>query len=76
VRHFYPPGSESGSTDLIESGSNPDPDPKIWLIINKLSYGIPTSLSSLCVGGSNSGGGQGTKQLNPLTSEGFREKKC
>jgi hypothetical protein len=25
--HFCPPGSESGSTDLIESGSDPDPAP-------------------------------------------------
>jgi hypothetical protein len=30
--HFYRPGSGSGSTDLIESGSNTDPDPKPWLI--------------------------------------------
>jgi hypothetical protein len=29
---FCPPGSKSGSTDLIESGSNtdPNPDPKPW----------------------------------------------
>jgi hypothetical protein len=26
VGNYYPPGS--GSTDLTESGSNPDPDPK------------------------------------------------
>jgi hypothetical protein len=25
VVHFYPPGSGFGSSDLIESGSNPDP---------------------------------------------------
>ncbi len=32
VGHFCPPGFGSGygSTDLIESGSNPDPDPKHW----------------------------------------------
>ncbi len=34
--HFCPPGSESGSTDPIESGSNPNPQPglqvqKIWI---------------------------------------------
>jgi hypothetical protein len=28
VGHFCPPGSGSGSTDLIVSGSNTDPDPK------------------------------------------------
>jgi hypothetical protein len=27
VGHFCPPGSGSGSTALIESGSNPDPQP-------------------------------------------------
>jgi hypothetical protein len=26
--HFCPPGSGSGFSDLIESGSNPDPNPK------------------------------------------------
>ncbi len=31
VGHFCPPGS--GSTDPIESGSNPDPDPQPWLIL-------------------------------------------
>jgi hypothetical protein len=30
VGHFCPPGSGSGSTDLIESGSYLDPDPKQW----------------------------------------------
>jgi hypothetical protein len=28
VGHFCPPGSGYVFTDLIESGSNPDPDPK------------------------------------------------
>jgi hypothetical protein len=28
VGHFCPPGSEYGSTDVIKSGSNPDPDLK------------------------------------------------
>ncbi len=27
VRHFCPPGYGTGSTDLIDSGSNTDPDP-------------------------------------------------
>jgi hypothetical protein len=30
VGHFYPPGCGSG-TDLTESGSNPEPEPKHWL---------------------------------------------
>jgi hypothetical protein len=30
VGHFCPPESGSGSTDPIESGSNPDPDPQPW----------------------------------------------
>ncbi len=32
VGHFCPPGS--GSTGPIESGSNPDPDPKPWIVNN------------------------------------------
>jgi hypothetical protein len=31
VRHFCPPGSGSGSTDPIESGSNTDPQPCLQL---------------------------------------------
>ncbi len=30
VGHFCPPGSGSGSTDPIESGSNQDPDSQPW----------------------------------------------
>jgi hypothetical protein len=32
VGHFCPPGSGSGSTDPIEYGSNPDPQP--WLFLS------------------------------------------
>jgi hypothetical protein len=32
VGHFCSPGFEYGSTDLIESGSNPDPDLRHWYI--------------------------------------------
>jgi hypothetical protein len=45
VGHFcLDPDSEygSGSTDLIESGSNPDPDPKPW------SLGIRKSRVRVC----------------------------
>jgi hypothetical protein len=35
--HFCPPGSGCGSTDPIESGSNPDPDtdpnPQSWFLL-------------------------------------------
>ncbi len=36
--HFCPPGS--GSTDPIESGSNPDPDQQPWLGIRDISVRI------------------------------------
>jgi hypothetical protein len=32
------PDSESGSTDLIKSGSNPDPDPKHCKVLPTISY--------------------------------------
>ncbi len=34
VCHFCPPGSVSGFMDLIEFGSNPDPDPKQCFSLN------------------------------------------
>jgi hypothetical protein len=41
VGSFYPPGSGSGSTDLIESGSNPDPKH----CQQRLSYSEPQNYS-------------------------------
>jgi hypothetical protein len=41
VSHFCPPGSESGSADLIESGSNPDPKhffKVAWILIVSSGY--------------------------------------
>jgi hypothetical protein len=36
VGHFCPPGSGSGSTDPIESGSNPDPQPCLDPSVNQI----------------------------------------
>ncbi len=36
VGHFSPPGSGSGSTDPIESGSNWDPDPQLCAVHNQI----------------------------------------
>ncbi len=53
VGNFFPPGS--GSTDLIESRSNPDPDPKhryLHTVLHSLfalrSFGVLITGSSLC----------------------------
>jgi hypothetical protein len=53
---LYPdPDSESGSTDLIESGSNPDPNPKHCFIVTvrgKLTQILPVGrISVLCLDG-------------------------
>jgi hypothetical protein len=37
VVYFCPPGSGSGSRDLIESGSNPDTNPQHWLKLYKVN---------------------------------------
>jgi hypothetical protein len=36
--HFFPPGSGSGSTDLTESGSNPDPKKRLFQNYDSPSY--------------------------------------
>jgi hypothetical protein len=66
-------GSGSGSTDLIECGSNPDPDPKPWLEVGYRCY-VPVSgdiagdmtgtvLCQLLVGGGQVGVLAGTRRL-------------
>ncbi len=52
------PDSESRSTDLIESGSNPDPDPKHCKVLPTISY------LALCAGwpGSEMRGGRESRR--------------
>ncbi len=52
VGHFCPPGSGSGSTDPIKSGSSPDPQPWFWLKNFKI---FSTYVGHFCPPGSGSG---------------------
>ncbi len=57
VGHFCPPGSGSGSTDPIECGSNPDPQP--WL---RRSVGLDPARIGFVAGG-GPGAAAGGRQL-------------
>jgi hypothetical protein len=47
VGHFCPSGSGSGSTDPIESGSNPDPQPCFKVLLAVMVAGTAAMISML-----------------------------